>query len=76
MSPFGGVLCLLAKAAWRLVCWIANYSLIHTKSGCRQQPVYLLQYFEFPGVPVYKHRLALGKLLSPHRYAFAGASQI
>jgi len=28
-----------AKVTWRLVCWVANGSLIHTKSGCFQQRV-------------------------------------
>jgi hypothetical protein len=37
----------LAKATWRLVCWVANGSLIHTKSGCFQQRIDLLQRFGF-----------------------------
>jgi hypothetical protein len=37
----------LAKVTWRLVCWVANGSLIHTKSGCFQQRIDLHQRFEF-----------------------------
>jgi len=37
----------LAKATWRLVCWVANGSLIHTKSGCFQHRIDLLQRFGF-----------------------------
>ncbi len=37
----------LTKATWRLVCWVANGSLIHTKSGCFQQRIDLLQRFGF-----------------------------
>ena len=33
----------LAKVTYRLVCWVANGSLIHTKSGCFQQRIDLLQ---------------------------------
>ena len=36
-----------AKVTWRLVCWVANGSLIHTKSGCFQQRIDLLQRFGF-----------------------------
>ena len=37
----------LAKVTWGLVCWVANGSLIHTKSGCFQQQIDLLQRFGF-----------------------------
>ena len=37
----------LTKATWRLVCSVANGSLIHTKSGCFQQRIDLLQRFKF-----------------------------
>ena len=36
-----------AKATWRLVCWVANGSFIHTKSGCFQQRIEVLQRFGF-----------------------------
>ena len=36
-----------AKAIGRLVCWVANGSLIHTKSGCFQQRIDLLQRLGF-----------------------------
>ncbi|WP_295533431.1 chloride channel protein, partial [Synechococcus sp. UW140] len=34
-----------AKVTWRLVCWVANGSFIHTKSGSFQQHTYFLQHF-------------------------------
>ena len=36
-----------AKATGRLVCWVANGSLIHTKSGCFQQRIDVLQRLGF-----------------------------
>jgi len=36
-----------AKATGRLVCWVANGSFIHTKSGCFQQRIDVLQRLGF-----------------------------
>ena len=36
-----------AKVTWRLVCWVANGSFIHTKSGSFQQRIDLLQRLGF-----------------------------